>query len=369
MAWLALLLAASGSTATATAQARWALVETLRIESEVDGPHVFSDLRGIATGSSGSIFVLDFKAQEIWLFDAQGRFLKRVARRGAGPGEIANANGMQVAADGRIWVNDPNSARFSVFKPSGDFDTQYRATHWGYSYIWQARFDTSGDLLQFISVREPDATTSTAKLERVRPDGSVRDTLPLHHCPLRGAAPENTSFVGRGRGRTFYMGVPYLPTPIWSWDGRGSLWCSSSDRYELLQLGLVSGDTTRRLTAEWRPVPVSRTERDAAIEPIRKAYQEIGQPQPDYDRIPKVKPALENIDVDNTGRLWVRRTTTDTAHTVFDIWDPTGRQLATATAPWRISQYHRPVLRGDTLYAVITDENDVPAVVRAVLRK
>ena len=76
------------------AQARWSLVENLRIGSEEDGPYLFTQIRGVAVGERGSIFVLEYRAQEIRLFDNQGKFVKRVARSGSGPGEIKNANGL-----------------------------------------------------------------------------------------------------------------------------------------------------------------------------------------------------------------------------------------------------------------------------------
>lgn len=360
---------ACGAAASLGAQARWSLVETLRIGSEEDGPYLFSDIRGIAVGERGSIFVLDFKSQEIRLFDAQGKFVKRVARRGAGPGEIRNANGMLVAPDGRVWVNDPNNVRYSVFTPAGEYATKYGAVRWGFSYLWDGVFDRSGTLIEFVSVRPTGATRSTAKAKRVRANGTVMDTIPLPGCELRGAKPEEASFAGRSTGQNFFMSVPYLPRPVMAWDPRGFVWCSSRDRYEVLQLRLVGGDTVLRITAPSQPVPVTDAERQAAIEPIRKAYKDIGQPEPDYNRIPRVKPAIDNIDVDNSGRLWVRRVIPDTTRTTFDLWDDRGRMVATVVAPWRVASYSRPLIRGDTLYTIVTDENDVPFVVRAVIKR
>lgn len=362
----ALACSAAGSLG---AQARWSLVETLRIGSEEDGPYLFSDIRGIAVGERGSIFVLDFKSQEIRLFDAQGKFVKRVARQGAGPGEIRNANGMLIAPDGRIWVNDPHNVRYSVFTPGGEYATQYAAVRWGYGYLWEGVFDRSGTLIEIVSVRPTGATSSTPKAKRVRPDGSVADTIPLPMCELRGAKVEEASFAGRSTGRSFFMSVPYLPRPVMAWDPRGFVWCSSRDRYEVLQLRLVGGDTVLRITAPSQPVPVTDAERQAAIEPIRKAYRDIGQPEPDYDRIPRVKPAIDNIDVDNSGRLWVRRVTRDPVNTTFDVWDDRGRMVAAVAAPWRVAAHYRPLIRGDTMYTIVTDENDVPVVVRAVIRR
>src|SRR5262247_522216 len=78
------------------AQARWQLVEDLRIGGDQSDMTIFSDIRGVVAGPKGHIFVLDAKPQEIRMFDAAGKFVALAARKGAGPGEIAHANGMLV---------------------------------------------------------------------------------------------------------------------------------------------------------------------------------------------------------------------------------------------------------------------------------
>jgi hypothetical protein len=103
--------------AAVPAQARWSLREDLRIGSSDEGPTLFTDIRGIAVGEHGAILVLDFKTQEIRMFDARGKFLKRVARQGSGPGEIRNANGMQMAPDGSIWVKRPGQRPVQRVQP------------------------------------------------------------------------------------------------------------------------------------------------------------------------------------------------------------------------------------------------------------
>ncbi|MGH9657680.1 MAG: hypothetical protein ACRD96_03990 [Bryobacteraceae bacterium] len=81
-----------------------------------------------------------------------------------------------------------------------------------------------------------------------------------------------------------------------------------------------------------------------------------------------MKPAIEAIDVDAAGRLWVRRAGTDSRRTLFDLWAEQATRPMTVTAPWRLSPYVHPVIRGDTVLTWALDEDDVPYVVRGVLR-
>lgn len=350
------------------AQASWSLVENLRIGSEEDGPYLFTQIRGVAIGERGSIFVLDFRTQEIRLFDSQGKFVKRVARSGSGPGEIKNANGLLIGTDGRVWVNDPNNSRYSVFTPSGDFATQHLFSPWGFGYTWQGMFDRSGSLLEYVSVSE--GNRRQGKVRRVSADGAKVDTIPLPECENRASREAQAGYQTQsGQARSFF-GVPFLASPIRAWDASGFIWCSSNDRYEILKIRLIRGDTVLRINSPRAQIAVTDAEREAAFAPIRAAFARSGQPAPDLGLIPKVKPALQVIDVDDSGRLWVRATTNDTTRTVFEVWDGTsGRQLATVNAPWRVASGWRPLIRGDTMHTVILDENEVPVVVRAVIKR
>ena len=73
---------------TLPGQAPWRLVEEVRVGSPDPGPASFNDIRGLATNRQGWLFVLDFAAQDIRIFDAAGRYLRTEGRKGSGPGEM-----------------------------------------------------------------------------------------------------------------------------------------------------------------------------------------------------------------------------------------------------------------------------------------
>jgi hypothetical protein len=63
------------------AQAQWTLVEELRIGAAETDATTFTDVRGVAIGTNGQIFVLEYRTQEIRAFDARGKFLLSSTRR------------------------------------------------------------------------------------------------------------------------------------------------------------------------------------------------------------------------------------------------------------------------------------------------
>ena len=66
------------------AQQRWTLTEELRIGSVDEGPAMFSDIRGFGVLPDGDIWVLDYKTQDIRVFDSVGKFVRVIGRPGAG---------------------------------------------------------------------------------------------------------------------------------------------------------------------------------------------------------------------------------------------------------------------------------------------
>src|SRR5687767_1702897 len=71
----------------------WTIEPELRIGAlEGDGPDNFGSIKGIAVDDQDRIAVLDAQAQEIRIFGADGKHLRTFGGKGAGPGELADAN-------------------------------------------------------------------------------------------------------------------------------------------------------------------------------------------------------------------------------------------------------------------------------------
>jgi sugar lactone lactonase YvrE len=353
----------------AVAQGTWTIAEELRIGSEDAEQYSFSDVRGIAVGSGGRILVLDFRVQEIRLFDATGKFVKLIARRGHGPGEIQQANGMIQAPDGTIWVNDPANARFSVFRPDGSFMGQHTIPIAGYGYLWGATIDTGGRVYDPISV--PDGKGGyTSRFRRFAATGAVLDTIASPTCAPTSSATRRSVWRAESKtGASMGMTVPFMPSVQAAADPRGFVWCTPSAAYHVVRIRLERGDTVAVIDRKVSGPPVTAAERQAAIRRADSVFKRYDRVDADYSLIPKVKPVIAALDVDDGGRLWVRRTTSDATSTAFDVFDETGKLLATARAPFRMSNHWHPVIRGDVMYTVVLDADDVPNVVRARIRR
>ncbi len=371
IAVIALLAAVSS---TGAAQARWRLVEDLRIGSEADEATTFTDVRSVVAGPNGHIFVLEARTQEIRVFDKAGTFVTRAARRGQGPGEIAGANGMIVLRD-TIWANDPRNGRWAAWSAAdGKYARQLTISIQGYGFLWEAGLDGEGRIIDPVSIRtgrtdEKGRPVSERRLRRVRTDGAA-DTIPVPTCTY-GREPLKVSFSGENPGAgpgqplNTFIGIPFFPRPLVAIDGRGGFWCAPNNEYVLVHFALEKGDTVRTVRTPYTRLPVPHAERDSAIARVKKSLSAYKLVDADYSLVPTTHPVFSRLDVSDTGQLWARRTTQAGTASAFDVYDANGRRIATADATLRFVA-HLPVhVRGDHVYGVVLDEDEIPTVVRA----
>ena len=363
------LLAALPSQLVAQARgatpAAWHLVEEARFGGAEDDAAAFGEIRGVVATRTGKIMVLDYKLHELKLFDAQGKFVKRVARDGAGPGEIRDANGLALGSDGSVWVHDPANGRLSVFDPEGRFIRQIPLPITSYGYLWEGIVENGGRVLDPVSYRTDAAGKRLPGLavRRLSASTGKGDTIPLPICS--GAPPKGSTSLSfkRGDGRGGMMrGIPFQPRLQTVMTRTGSIWCTPSDSYRLL-VGKVGGPLKEVVRLEVPPLPVTAAERrieENRVDSIIKAYGPLESGS--IADMPGVKPVIARLIGDDKGRAWVRRTDAKEESPTWDVFDERGRHVAAVRSPGPVG--HQVFIDGSTLLTVLTDEYDVPIVVR-----
>ena len=357
----------------AGAQPQWQLVEDLRIGGEQSDATIFTDVRGVVAGPRGHILVLDARPQEIRVFDATGKFLTTAARRGQGPGEIANANGMLLVGD-TLWVNDPSNGRWSAWSAiDGRYLRQITIAVTGYGFIWEAGLDAAGRIADPISLasdrRGADGRPMYERhLRLVTTGGRIADTVPFTGCTQRNPPPR-TFFRGSGIGPNgpgnTNRSIPFLPQPLSAMDQKGGYWCSPNDEYVLVHRAFGRNDTLHAVRMPYSRLAVARAQRDSAIEEMRTALSRYTVNDADYSLVPSTQPVFARLDVDDRGQLWARRTVAAGSPIRFDVYDANGRSIASVATTLRFARYIPLHFRGDHVYGVALGEDDVPYVVRA----
>ncbi len=336
-----------------TPRTAWRLQEDLRLGSiEGDDPASFAEVVDVAVDGWGRIYVMDRQYLEIRVFEPDGSYVRTIGREGGGPGEFRRVQGMSFDAQDRLWVVDIRNPLYAVFDTTGEFLESYRreTTRWG--YLWPGGWTRDEGLWDYSGAPRGDDRVGVL----VRYDTSISafaDTLflPEH-------VPEFYELTFE-QGRMSFL-VPYTPRLHYRLDAQGWVWAGVSDRYRVHSIGF-GGDTLGAFERAYAPVPVTTADREAFI----AEYDLPEGAKVDWSRIPDHKPAFDRIDVDDRGNVWIRQPKGYGAQTtVFDVFDDFGRFLGSLSLPLNVSSFMPVWVVAGNLYAVHTDELDVPYVVR-----
>lgn len=317
------------------------------------GPEEFGRVVSVLADEGGSIFVADGQAGDIRVFAPDGAFVRRLGRKGGGPGEIEGLGRIAWLADDTLLVMDPGNARLTRLTAAGEDAGQWP---------WVRLSGTTRFLFQgapgelyvhtFRPRRSADGGLDPVWV-RYTSEGP-RDSLDV----LRAEPPSGAAVVCRGDGLGFFSnryGDRFLAVPA----PRAERVVAWASRYRLAFLD-ASGDTVRTLTREIEPVPLT----DAEWAGVAEDYREFrdgwrgASCEGDIAR-PRHRPVLLDIFFDHEGRTFVEHVTPDGA--AFDLFDPDGRWLVTIPAPER-DRSVPPFLRGDRLYLVTRDSLEVQRV-------
>jgi len=322
----------------------WVLTDAVRIGSQNDsGEALFGKVVDLALDRRGRVYVLDGVAAEIRVFASDGSCIRTIGGAGHGPGEFAFAVGMRFDPRDRLWVLNQGNQRYSVFDTSGVLLREFPRHTTVIVLEWRGGvFGPTGDLFDMLLFPTRNGMDpGCARYDTLAQE--FVDTLP---CPK---LPEGTPF---GWGRI-------VPTPL-GW------WVGAATDYRLWQL-TRAGDTVRVVEREHEPVGLSTAQRDSIRDTMhvlrRTARDAAGLPIPDRQRV------FEAIVVDDNGHVWVQLSRTpDEPVTSFDVFDPGGRYLGAVKVPSVVVSIPTPVVRGDRMAFVTTDELGAQFVVTARIR-
>ena len=352
--------------ASAEAPPTWTLVEELRVGTvEGDGPDAFAYLKGLVVLDDGRFAVLDSQAQELRVFGPDGAHIATHGGSGEGPGEFADANGLMLDPQGRIWVPDTRNGRMSVFDADEGFVESFRFADANFNSHW------NGALVDGNRIYRPWGSGNRRRLHVYDLTMTRVDSF-----PLPGDAPQDEQWDPASQPGAFYQemgggymmyGIPFYPSEVRHLDPRGAFWSTrDGDPEYRMKRWRAGGDTTLVVETLRPSVPVPAVERDSVIDMMREMVSSMGVGEWDWSRVPTIRPAVEAIFTSAEGNVWVR-TPSGGDGVLFDVYSEDGAYLGMARrAPGLdFSGQVTPVVRGDLMWLLVTDELDVPYVIRA----
>jgi hypothetical protein len=356
----------------------------------------YSDVSNIAVAPDGKVWVFDGATPRLLLFGADGKLLQRISRRGSGPGEYQRVNDIAVLRDAALVMWDDENARMNIYNPDGTFR---RSANVGFNDCCglPVLVDSENRIWlmghpRFIAGREKDLNPADfGKPEvvgyyRFDSTGAPLDTLitptqPGADAILSSLQVSRDAIGGRSRR------VPYGTYPLQVASPLGHIVTAMTRPYVV---HTESDGKHVRLTRDFTPIAIDDDERAQ-----ERAYIEFIMRQVRNDwtwngpEIPREKPPINDLMVGLDGRIWVQLSVPSESYEPdsvpaepnpfttsrqkpplvkfrpkekrWDVFEPDGRYLGRIVVPREISLY---VARGNQVWGVIRDEDDVPTVVR-----
>ena len=330
---------------------------------EIDGEdaYVFGSVSGIALDSADRVFVSDFQAHEVRVFDADGVFRFAFGGEGDGPGEFVRPCCLGWGPGGHLWVYDSGNRRYSGFRILGDgaeLAETVRGRHQGANEFEPVTFDAAGRLVDVGALPQEDGAFDIVRIHLAgRPDGDSAHVI-------ESAPPEEVGpfMYNRNPGR-FFLWQPHGPRHLVA-HGPGGRWAravTSEYRVELHRPGAPSVAIENRsvegpaLTAE---------EREQAESEIAEQVSSLDIPRGDVPYgVPDRKPPVRTMWFDARGRLWIERNVVGSQR-VADVYDSLGIRQIGYRWPARVDAERFRWASADVLLGITRDSLGVQRVAR-----
>lgn len=276
------------------------LAEELRIQPDAEDTSAFTQVFQFVVARDGRIFVFDEGSSRLFVYGTDGALQRAVGRKGAGPGEFGQNNGMAVLPDGRLAFLDYQNARLSFFTAAGDTAGAWRVTS-GFFTNDGLRSDTTGALLLARPVTAPIDGEILGRMGLVRlgEGGAARDSIVPTDLPVA-----RVSYVAEMQGGRSQYSAPHSGRLHWAWHPHGWFAVASGDRYVV---ELATPGRARRIVRDAPAVPVPEAERTDAQERITA---NLRRNDPNWTfrgpPIPATKAPVVGLRATRDGRLWVR---------------------------------------------------------------
>ncbi|WP_420449092.1 6-bladed beta-propeller [Candidatus Palauibacter sp.] len=310
----------------------WRLVEELRL-GQVDGtgPEVFGDVHDVAVDERGNIYVLDVGSKEVRVFDRGGRFLRRIARGGEGPGEVRYWESLGQALvfqpPNRVWIGD--GLQQLSFDSLGNELSRIGGFPLRGGRPWSriVAADDQGFVYQQVRVMDVEQSGEET-ISRGFTYGVRLPVYPEHPNPvlprdsvlLDSRSSTRTMQSRRESGGTISVGgivKVSIPRRVWGFSRGETVWVANRAAYRFHEVAFA-GDTIRTI--------------------------ELGDPPPpppDDSDESEFEPLVANLDVSPEGWLWVLRFPDDPEdpdrRPTWDLFDNCGRYRGEVSAPARIA--------------------------------
>ncbi len=280
----------------------------------------FEGVLSIVSDNDGNIYICDYKANNIKKFNASGKHLKTIGRKGQGPGEFNMPFEISVTND-KLIVWDMGNRRLCAFTADGEFIKSVQIFR-GEGRPQKMRPLPNGNIvieLEKIYFGEQDKPQDCL-IEIYSPDLEKIKTL-------------YTQQVWRNkfmRIESMFTNIiqPFSPLVCWDVSPEGKIIIGYPEEYEI-ELFDSEGGKISTFSHSYEPVKVTEEDKKSFFSGITYSSegtttQTVPEPIVKNTEFPKLKPAFKQILVDSEGNIlvWPYRKNREEEWRYFDAFSP-----------------------------------------------
>ena len=313
--------------------AKITLEEELSIgEAEGREEYMFSNIPSIgslAVDDSGRIYIVDYQAAHVKVYDAAGVYLKTIGKQGQGPEEFSRPSRVAITNEGLLAVEDMGNRAIKMFTLDGTYVKSFStATIRMYS---RTTFSKQGYILGIATDIDPQNLVYEIR----KFDSDFQFQKIIRTCPLPTPGELN----------------PFHPVFFFQIDRDDNIVYGFPETYEI-QILSPEGEVLKRIIKDFNPVEITEEEKEREREGI-----------PDGIRVVFLKnyPPWRLFTVDEYGRIIVqaRERFEGRLRYVYEVFDSQGRFRA------KFYLEAEPLLwKKDKMYARAEDEEGFQSIKR-----
>ena len=326
----------------------------------------------IACDPQGNVYVVDMRACQIHKFDASGKFLKTIGRRGQGPGEF-NSPSQIAAAKDRLLVYDSSNRRLGCLTVEGAFiksktimtptegrpDGMRGLPNGDFVIGWEIVFPRDQNKPQDYSIRI------------FSPDLELKKTI------YQQAIWRNK--YGDVGGHFTNIIQPFSPLVSWDVTLEGKIIIGFAKSYEIAIYDSDQG-MIGSFRHEYEPVKISEEDKKLFFRGITtisattsadgtttgSQTNELDNRYVNATEFPIVKPPFFDLTTDADGNIlvWPHLKTRDDENKVFDAFSPEGRFLGVVREEKSRFISKRAVTPGGGIWSFSYDRDGIPSIVK-----
>jgi hypothetical protein len=313
--------------------------ESFSLEEEVsigiqEGPeeYMFQHIRSIAVNEEGTIYILDYGAKHVKMFDPSGEYVGTFGRPGEGPGEFQLPLSIVCTPQGEIVVGD--GVRVSFLSPQGE---DLRGLNTGKFRISVFKVDSQGNFLG----RHIDREENAYILKKFDPQFSYINSFASSPLPSES----------RKRGNAYNA---YFSLVQWDVVNGDQVVCGYAEEGYKLKVYDADGSLLRRIEKQVVPLEIPREEAE-------KTVAELPPEMRQNVMVPKHYPVFRWVGTDDQGRIFVAtyQKSDDGESTYYDIFDSEGRYIVRVPLP-----FYPRIMKEGKLYCIAQDDEGYQSVKR-----